>query len=99
VAAASAELATCAAERPCDLGVSTAEILTSKLKTSLGLANEICEHDKDSRNNLAGSTSSSLDFGPIERVVVRVWAPYDHIARLLPQAMDRGDATGFMMGS
>jgi hypothetical protein len=54
------ELATCA-ERPGDPGVSTAGILTSKLKTlnvSFELATDMCEHGDDERKNKPG--------GPIE---------------------------------
>jgi hypothetical protein len=55
------ELATCA-ERPGDPGVSTAEILTSKLKTlrvSFELATDMCEHGDDERNNKPGGPKES----------------------------------------
>ena len=54
-------LATCA-ERPGDPGVSTAEILTSKLKTlnvSFELATDMCEHGDDERSNEPGGAKES----------------------------------------
>ena len=56
------KMATCA-ERPGDPGVSTGEILTSKLKTlsvSFELATDMCEHGDDERNNKPGGAKESL---------------------------------------
>jgi hypothetical protein len=55
------EMATCA-ERPGDPGVSTAGILTSKLKTlnvSFELATDMCEHGDDERKNEPGGPNES----------------------------------------
>jgi hypothetical protein len=56
------ELATCAERRLGDPGVSTAGILTSKLKTlnvSFELATDMCEHGDDERNNKPGGPKES----------------------------------------
>jgi len=61
-------LVTCA-ERPGDAGVSTAEILTSKLKTlkvSFELATDMCEHGDEERNNkLGGPKESPISIIPV----------------------------------
>jgi hypothetical protein len=62
------ELATCA-ERPGDPGVSTTEILISKLKAlnvSSELVNDICEHAGDECNEAGG-----LEGSPISTAVCR----------------------------